>query len=422
MRFERNILANGVRLITVPMKDNPTVTVLVIVEAGSKYETKELSGISHFLEHMCFKGTKRRPKAIDISRELDGIGSQSNAFTDQEFTGYFAKADKKHLASIVDVVADIYQNQSFPEAEIEKEKGVILEEINMNEDIPPRRVQDLFAELLYGDQPAGWDIAGRKETVSRFGKADLVEYKNNHYVSGATTVVVSGDFKEDEVKRLIEQHFSTIHMGKKSGKVAVLENQNAPAARVLFKESGQSHLVIGVRSFHVYDKRNPVLRTIATILGKGMSSRLFQRVREEMGACYYIGSSAEASSDHGAFAISAGVQHAKVSAVVSAIVEECTRTKEEGISEAELRKAKDFMIGNFYLGLESSDELAEFYGFQEAFRKELKRPREVVAEIEKVTADDVGLVAREIFQEKRLNVAIVGPFKDEKQFLPLLKF
>jgi len=182
MKFSKKTLKNGLRVITVPMKDNPTATVLVLCEAGSKYETKKISGVSHFLEHMCFKGTTKRPKAIDISKELDALGSQYNAFTSQEYTGYYAKSDAKHFRQIFDIVSDIYLNSTFPDTEMQKEKGVIVEEINMYEDMPSRHVQDLMSELLYGDQPAGWNIAGDKKTILGMSRDDLVAYQQAHYL------------------------------------------------------------------------------------------------------------------------------------------------------------------------------------------------------------------------------------------------
>ena len=198
------------------MKDNPTATVLVLVEAGSKYENKENNGISHFLEHMCFKGTAKRPKAIDISKELDALGSQYNAFTGQEYTGYYAKSDAKNLNKIFDVVSDIYLNSTFPEAEIEKEKGVIIEEINMYEDMPNRHVQDLMGELLYGDQPAGWNVAGTKENILKMKRSDFVDYKKAHYVPEATILVVSGKINERDVLKKANAVFGKIEKSKKT--------------------------------------------------------------------------------------------------------------------------------------------------------------------------------------------------------------
>ena len=228
MNFSRKILPNGLRLITVPMKDNPTVTVMVLVEAGSKYETKKINGVSHFLEHMCFKGTTKRPKAVDIVRELDGVGSQYNAFTAQEMTGYYAKSDRKHFGKILDVVSDIYLHSTFPEAELEKEKGVIIEEIRMYQDMPTRHIHDVLMELLYGDQPAGWDIAVSEATVRSTTRESMVAYREKHYVSGATSVVVAGNIDEAEVASKVEQSFVRMPSGKKHQKTAVKEAQREP--------------------------------------------------------------------------------------------------------------------------------------------------------------------------------------------------
>src|ERR1035437_9929142 len=210
MKFSKKVLHNGLRVITVPMKDNPTVTVLVLVEAGSKYEEKKVNGISHFLEHMCFKGTIKRPKAMDISKELDALGSQYNAFTAQEYTGYYAKSDSRHFKQIFDVVSDIYLNSTFPDTEMQKEKGVIIEEINMYEDMPQRHVQDLMMQLLYGDQPAGWNIAGEKKNILNMKRNDFVNYKKQHYLPEATVLIVAGAVTEKQVMREVKKIFSVV--------------------------------------------------------------------------------------------------------------------------------------------------------------------------------------------------------------------
>src|SRR3989339_1199866 len=213
MQFSKKVLQNGLRVVTIPMKDNPTVTVLVLVEAGSKYEERKVNGISHFLEHMCFKGTIKRPKAVDISKELDALGSQYNAFTAQEYTGYYAKSDAKHFKKIFEIVSDIYLNSTFPEAEMHKEKGVIIEEINMYEDLPNRHVQDLVMELLYKDQPAGWSIAGEKKNILNMKRDDFVAYKKAHYLPEATVLVVAGAVTEKEVLREAKKIFGDIKQG-----------------------------------------------------------------------------------------------------------------------------------------------------------------------------------------------------------------
>jgi predicted Zn-dependent peptidase len=422
MKHTKTKLKNGLRVITVPMKDNPTVTVLVVVETGSKYETKEKNGISHFLEHMCFKGTERRPSAHAISAELDGLGSQYNAFTSQEYTGYYAKSDAKHFKQIFDVVSDIYLNSTFPEAEMQKEKGVIVEEINMYEDMPHRHVQDLFTKLLYGDQPAGWNIAGTRENVRAMTREDFVEYKAAHYVPKATTVIVSGKVKEKDVQKEVERVFGALKNNKKSDKLAVIEKQTKPAVLVQFKKTDQTHLVLGVRTFDTYDKRSPVLSVLSTILGGGMSSRLFIKLREELGVAYYVRANQDASTDHGFFEISAGVSNDRVEEVLREILQECARLVKEPVSAEELAKAKEYIVGNMKLELESSDAWANFFGGQEVMRKKIQTPEDIEAKIRKVSIKDIQTLAQEMFVTNKLNLVMIGPYEDSAPFLPLLTF
>ncbi len=411
MKFNKKVLANGLRIITVPMKENPAVTVLVMVEAGSKYETKNISGVSHFLEHMCFKGTRKRPKAIDISRELDSIGAHYNAFTSQEFTGYYAKSDPKHLDKVLDVVSDMYLNPLFETSEIEKEKGVIVEEINMYEDMPHRHVQDMLMEILYDGQPAGWNIAGTRETVKALKREDFVDYRNKHYVSGATVVVVAGSFNEKEIYAKIEKKFEGIHEGEKHVKTKVIEKQTDPQICIKFKKTDQTHLVIGVRSFDVMSKYNAALRVMGSLLGGGMSSRLFQKLRDEMGVGYYVHASNDSYTDHGVFTVSTGVDNTRVKEVIAAILAEFKKLTTDTVPQDELQKVKDYIIGNLMLGLETSDSQAEYCGYQEILKRELKTPDESAEKILAVTSEDIKSLANTIFTDERLNLAIIGRFK-----------
>ena len=396
MRYIKKVFKNGLRVVTVPMKDNPTVTVLVLVEAGSKYETKEVNGISHFLEHMCFKGTVKRPKAIDISKELDAIGSQYNAFTAQEYTGYYAKSDAKHFKKIFDVVSDIYLNSTFPEAEMQKEKGVIIEEINMYEDLPMRHVQDLMMELLYGDQPAGWNIAGEKKNILNMKRDDFITYKKAHYLPKVTTIVVAGKITEKEVLKEVEKVFGKIENGKKSNKLKVIEKQTRPEILLNFKKTDQTHFVLGVRTYDLFSKKNATLSLLGGVLGGGMSSRLFQKLREEMGVGYYVRAYNDAYTDHGFFQVSAGVDNKRINEVLEAVLEECRKLKRELVSEEELNKVKECLIGNMKLSLESSDDIANFYGGQELLKKEIKNAEEKAKELRKVSAKEIKNLACEI--------------------------
>jgi predicted Zn-dependent peptidase len=422
MHFKKTILKNGLRVITVPMKDNPTATVLVLVEAGSKYETKKINGLSHFLEHMCFKGTIKRPKAIDISKELDALGSQYNAFTAQEYTGYYAKSDAKHFKQIFDVVTDIYLNSTFPEVEMQKEKGVIIEEINMYEDMPNKHVQDLIMELLYGDQPAGWNIAGSKKNILNMKRDNFIKYKKAHYLPEATTIVVAGKVSEKEIMKEVKKVFEKIPRGRKVPKLKVKETQSKPQVLVNFKKTDQTHLVLGVRSLNLFNKKNAVLSVLAGVLGGGMSSRLFQKLREEMGVGYYVRAYNDAYTDHGFFQVSAGVDNKRINEVIKAVLLECKKLKTEKISLEELNKVKEFLIGNMKLSLESTDDIAGFYGLQELLKHKVEKAEKKANEIRKVTAGQIKSLANYIFKNNKLNLALIGPFKDKSKFLKILKF
>lgn len=421
MKFTKKILKNGLRVITIPMQDNPAVTVFVMVETGAKYETKELNGISHFLEHMVFKGTPRRPKASDIAREFDGLGADYNAFTGDEYTGYYVKVDKRHIDTALDIISDMYLNPLFPESEITKEKGVIIEEIRMYRDRPDRQVQEAMGALLYGDQPAGWTILGNEENIRSFSRKHFLEYREKHYVACATTVVIAGSINEKEIVKKMEKLFSGMSVNAKKGKVKVKELQINPQVKVVHKDTDQTHLVLALRTFSVTDKRNPTMRVLSAVLGRGMSSRLFSKMRDELGICYYVRSSHNTYTDHGFLDISAGVDTTRVELAIETILDELKRLKDELVSEAELKKAKDYIAGTMMLGLETSDAQADFVAHQEIMKREIKTPTEMIQNAEKVTAKDIQKLAREFFVNKGLNLAIIGPYKNEKRFNDILK-
>ena len=419
--FNKITLENGLRIITVPKSDSLATTVLVLVEAGSKYETKEINGLSHFLEHMCFKGTEKRPRSIDIASEFDGIGAVSNAFTSHEYTGYFAKAESKYFDNILDVVSDIYLHPIFETKEIDKERGVIIEEINMYEDLPMRRVSELFSNLLYGDQPAGWDIAGRKEVIQKLNRDDFIKYQQNHYLANSTLVVVAGNFDEREAIKKIKETFLTVKIGEKSKKIATKEKQEKPEVLLKNKNSDQTHLVLGVRAYDIFDKQKYALEVLGEILGGGMSSRLFQKIREEMGAAYYIHADSDLYTDHGYLAVSAGIDNNKIESVLSAILEEFQKIAREPIENKELQRVKDRIVGHLSLSLETSNQLANFLGGQEILTRQIITPEEIVKKIQAVTAEEITAVATDIFKNNKLNLAIIGPFEDKARFEKILK-
>jgi len=421
-KAKKKTYKNGLRVVTVPMKDNPTVTVLVLVGTGSDYEAKKINGISHFLEHMCFKGTVKRPTAQIISHELDSLGCQYNAFTGHEMTGYYAKGDAKNFKQMFDIVSDIYLNSTFPEKEMEKEKGVIVEEINMYEDMPQAHVQDLFGNILYGDQPAGWNIAGPKENIKKMVHDNFVNYKKSHYVASNTLIVVSGNITNNEVYKEVNKYFKDIKSTGKLKKQKTKEIQMSPNILVKYKETDQTHFVLGVRTFSLFDKRNMTLSLLSGVLGAGMSSRLFNKLREEMGVAYYVRAFNEASLDHGAFQISAGVNNARTEEVIKEIIKECNILMTQKVSDKELNKVKSFLVGNMKMSLEATDDIANFYGGQELMKREIKTLEEKIKEINKVTAEGIQKMAKTIFKTKNLNLAIIGPFKDGAKFKKILKF
>ena len=420
MKYKKTVFKNGLRVLTIPMKGTETVTAMVLVSAGSDYETKEINGLSHFLEHMCFQGTTRRPNTGDVSRELDELGAQSNAFTSKEYTGYWAKAHNKHLPKLMDIISDIYQNPIFNKDSIEREKGVVIEEIKMYEDLPQAKVGEVFEGLLYGDQPAGWPIIGHEHIVRALTRENLIAYRSKHYVACNTVVIVAGKINESKTIKMVAQAFKDIPKTKREGKQKTKESQSTPKIKVHFKETDQAHIVMGWRSLPKGHKDNYKMGVLETLLGHGMSSRLFRKLRDELGLCYYVRAHHDKAIDRGYFAVASGVSKDRVKEAVRAILEECKKLMTETVSPKELKKAKELRTAGIYLGLESSDQYADFYAFQEIYDLRVKTPAEVVKKIESVTAKDVMKMAQNTFKSSTLNLAIVGPFKDQEEFEEVL--
>ncbi len=405
-------LKNGLRVLLIPEKDSLTTTALVIVAAGSKYETRDINGISHFLEHMCFKGTQKRPSPMVISEELDGLGAEYNAFTSHEYTSYYAKAKNEAAPRILEIVSDMYLNPIFNPEDIEREKGVIIEEINMYEDTPRRRVQELFMEVMYGDQPAGWSIAGEKEVIRKVKRDDFLAYRSKHYLPQSTIVVLSGGFSKKDMVNRVRKYFGNMPEGEKSGKIKVKESQEKPQEKLFFKKSDQTHLCLGFRAFDVFDRRQYALEVLADILGGSMSSRLFNTIREKMGAAYYVNAYTDLYTDHGYIAMSAGINHEKMKDVIRASLKEFSSLKNKLVGEKELKRAKEHLVGSLFLGLETSEQIAYYYSIQEIMNKPPIPPKELERKVRSVTPEDIRGVARSLFKEQNLNLAVVGPFKN----------
>ncbi len=420
--FKKITLPNGLRLVLAPRASSVAASIYILVEAGSEYETKKINGLSHFLEHMVFKGTARRPRPGMIAEELTALGAQFNAFTSQELTGYWAKAAAAKFPKILDIVADLYLNPLFAPEEIEKERGVVIEEMNMYEDMPMRRVHDLFLELVHGDQPAGWRVDGEKDVIRRLGREDFIRYREARYAAPATVVVMSGKFDEKSAVKAIRATMGVLPRRAPKKKPPVRAHEARPRIRLSFKESGQSHLVLGFRGWDIFDRRRYALQVLADVLGGGMSSRLWKRVREELGAAYYISADADFSLDHGLFTVAAGADHARTHAVIGAIMEECLRLRNEPVPPAELARSKDHLTGGLILGLETADELGGFYGEQEIMTRNPLPPETIIDRINGVTAAEVRAAARAVLKERGANLAIIGPHRNESAFEKLLQF
>lgn len=420
MEYKKTVLDNNLRIITVPRAGSPTTTVLVLVEAGSAFETKNINGLSHFLEHMVFKGTEKRPKSIDIASELDGLGAAYNAFTSVDYTGYYAKAASEDFDKILDVVADIYLNSIFSEKEIDKERGVIIEEINMYEDLPMRNVGDLFTSLLYGDQPSGWNVAGEKEIIKKLSREDFIKYHKDRHLSGSTVVVVAGNIDEEEAIKKVERAFSAIPSGRGTPRVKTAEGQSGPRILLKSKKSDQTHLIIGFRSFDAFDERRFTLQVLSDVLGGSMSSRLFQRVREELGAAYYVRAGSDLYFDHGYLGISAGIDNGRILQVTEAILGVVREFLKSPVGEKELEMAKEHFIGNMMMDIETSDQLASFYGGSEIVNGHALTAEETVRKIRGVTSSHVSKLAREIFRNDRLNLAAITPYEDKEKLQNIL--
>lgn len=420
MKYTKKVLSNGLRIVTVPMSESQTAIMMVLVEAGSEYEDKKINGLSHFLEHICFKGTKNRTGA-DISYEIDSLGAQNNAFTGDTYTGYYAKAEYTKIDKLIDIIADLYINPIFPEKDIDIERGVILEEINMYEDMPMQKVFEIFTKLLFGDQPAGRPVIGPRENIKTFKRDDFVKYYKTHYIPQKTVVVVAGKIDQNKVFKEIKQKFGSLKKSKVEKKPKTITNQSKPEIKIFTKALDQTHMVIGFRSFDLYDKRNPVLNVAATVLGVGMSSRLFKKMREELGICYYVKTANLTSLDHGTLLVAIGVGNNRAVEAVQVLLSEFKKIRDEKVDDKELTKAKDIVLGAFATHLETSDSWANYYGEQELFHEKIKTPDEYAKKIKAVTAADIQKVLKEVIKNDRLNLAIIGPQTATAEFETVLK-
>lgn len=422
MKFTKHKLKNGLRYILAPMNNTQAVSVMVLVGTGLMYEKKEDNGLAHFLEHMCFKGTTKRPSAMHIAEEFDSIGAHHNAFTGNYSTGYWTKGHKKNAVQLLDLVADLYLDPLLPESEIAKEKGVIIQEINMYEDNPSSKVGRVAEELMYGDQAAGRDIAGTKESVNSFTREDLIRYRQTHYTPENTIVVVAGAFNEKAIVEHIKKQFSSLKKKKLPALQPTVVKQKAPAVKIHYKETDQTHFILSFHAPDMFDKNRNAISTMSTILGGSSSSRLYKKMREELGICYYIGSSYQGGINLGAFSIYAGVDNNRLEEAISGVVDEIKKIKKDLAKKEELERSKNIKLSGLVLGLETANAVADRCAFQELYHHRIKSVEESAKGIEKVDLGEVNKAAKDIFKSSRVNLAILGPHKNPEKLLRLLDF
>lgn len=405
-------LKNGLQYLILPT-DSQTVSVSVLVKTGSAYETKKENGIAHFLEHMMFKGTKKRLTSKDIAIDFEKIGAFNNAFTSHTMTGYWAKSQKDHAHTILEILSDIYNNAQFRNVEIEKEKGVVLQEMAMYEDMPQEKVSMMFDELMYPDQPFGRSILGTKETVSSLTEKQLRNFYDTHYGREKTWIVISGGVDKDAIEKDIKAYFGN----KTDVAQQVAKKLEEPKVKakglkysLLEKKTDQVHLVIGTEAVGYDDADRYVYEVLATILGRGMSSRLFTKMREELGICYYANAGYGAqTATSGQFALSAGVDVKRVDVAVKALQDECLLLTKELVPKDEIDKAKQMLKSSIAIGMESAEDIANFYASQYIRRGTAFTPEQIYKKIDAVTTADVQRIAKKVFVMKNMHVAAIGP-------------
>jgi predicted Zn-dependent peptidase len=419
--YKKTTLPNGLRVLTAPMPHTRSVAVSVYVGAGSRYETAHQAGVAHFIEHLCFKGTERRPTALEISQVVDSVGGQMNAATDRELTVFYCKVAQPYFNLALDVLADLVRRPLFTPEEIEKERDVIIEELAMIADSPAQQVDLLLDETLWPGQPLGRDVAGSEETVRGITRDVALDYLHDQYVPNNTVVSIAGAVTEEEVLAQAEQIFGDWSRGVPRGWFPAVNGQQAPRTAVKYKSSEQAHLSLAVRGLPMHHPDRYALSLLSVILGEGMSSRLSLELRERRALCYDVHSYCSYFLDTGAFQLYAGVDPSKAEEALRALMAELGKLRHEGVPEDELQRAKALAKGRILLRMEDTRAVSDWLGAQELLSARIRTVDDVTARIDAVTSEDMQRVARQLIVNDQLNLAVVGPFRSQKRFAPLLR-
>ncbi len=412
-------LGSGLPVLTAPTDGTSAVTVLVFAGAGSRYEVQKNRGISHFLEHMFFKGGKRYQNAAAVSMAIDSVGGDFNAFTGKEYAGYYVKVAAEKVEMACDVLSDMLENAVFPPEEIEKERGVIIEEYRMYQDTPMYQAGWDFETLVFGDQPLGWDTIGTEEVIRSVTQKDFQNHKSELYTPDNLVLTFAGKIDEKKAVKLGDDFFGGIG-GKKVGAFSGVKKHDGERISLTTKQTEQAHLVLGVEAVSAVDADHFAQKLLAVILGGSMSSRMFLRIREKRGLCYYISTSTDNYMDTGLLSTRAGVDQSRLYEAISAIRHEYEECANDGITEEELRRAKDFLKGKITLSMEDSEERAHFFGKQQLLYPSVRDLPAYFEEIEKVTAGQINALAATLLQTDRLRLVVIGKESDTKKLQELI--
>jgi predicted Zn-dependent peptidase len=418
--YKVTTLKNGLTVVTAEMPHMTSVSLGLWVGVGGRYEAAQLNGVCHFIEHLLFKGTKKR-SALQISQDVEGIGGYLNAFTSEEMTCYHSKARHDRFAELLDVLTDMFLDSKFDPADIDKERNVIKEELTMYLDQPHHHVQELLNETLWPDQPLGRPLTGTPQTLDNLTRSSLVNYQRTNYVADRTVISAAGRLKHGEVVKAVSRLAARFPQGREPDFSLADPRQKEPRINLFTKKTEQTQLALGVRTCSRHDPRRYALRLLNTILGENMSSRLFQVIREDRGLAYSIYSSSSHFEDAGSMTISAGLDLRNLTKAMTLIMHELEKLTHAPASQGELRRARDYVIGQIDLGLESTDNQMMMLGEQWLGYGELVSPEEIKRRVSKVTTAEIRAVARDFFRPENLNLALVSPLKSDRHLRGLLR-
>lgn len=416
-------LKNGMTVLLVPQKGAVSMTMFVMVKVGSRYETRAINGASHFIEHLMFKGTKKRPSTEILSRTLDRFGAEYNAFTSKDSTAYYIKMDAVQTPLAIDMLYDMLFHSLYDSKEIQRERGVIIEEINMYEDNPRMHLEDLLEEALFPDSILGWNIAGPREVIRKISRDELVNYRDAYYTPERMTIAIAGKILPGTLERLQKTFGSIRPHARDASTFAPFAPPPALKKPVAFQKKQTEQIQLGLACYGrpIGHADLPAVNVLATILGGSMSSRLFLEIRERRGLCYSIRASHDPLQDVGIFSITAGLVKNRFEEAIREILKQMKRMTETSVSADEMRRAKDHMRGRMMLAFEDSETQAEWYARQWTFQGTVLTPEEKMKQIEKVTTRELRSLARSIFQPSRMAMAVIGPLDSERALQKLIR-